>query len=101
MLARIEDLIKTPRDGAVEVPQGNEYRPSPEQLWENAAVSVVRALAQQDAPAALAIARKVKDNRSYRALSIALAAQGHDAAAAAPLFVRRCSRCEKETGIAP
>jgi hypothetical protein len=79
LLARMEELMKTPRDGTVEVPQGNEYRPTPQQLWETAAMSVVRALARQDAPAALALARKVKGHGTQRAIGLALAAQGHDA----------------------
>jgi hypothetical protein len=82
----LEELVKTPRESTVVVPPDNEYRPSPEQLLETATMSVVRALARQDAPAALVLARRVKNNSGQRALGMAMAAQGHDATTAAPIF---------------
>ncbi len=97
LLARMEELMKTPRDGTVEVPQGNEYRPAPQQLWETAAMSVVRALARQDAPAALALARKVKGQGTQRAIGLALAAQGHDAPSAAPIFREAMQAAQPDT----
>jgi hypothetical protein len=55
-------------------------------MYASAAFAVVRALAVSDATAALALARAVKDSNSERPVALALAAQGLDAAAAAPVF---------------
>jgi protocatechuate 3,4-dioxygenase beta subunit len=87
LLGRMEELMNAPRGGVVEAPPADGmYRPQPAQMYASAAFAVVRALAVSDATAALALARAVKDSNSERPVALALAAQGLDAAAAAPVF---------------